>query len=77
LTKHGTGSKVRSFRASPAEWEEWQRLADADGIALNKWLRRAANTEAEQERMLAAMEARERQADVNRAGRLSIGESWS
>jgi hypothetical protein len=59
MTRHGTGSVVRSFRASPAEWQEWKRLADADGIPLNRWLRRAVNDAAQLERTLAAVEARE------------------
>jgi hypothetical protein len=59
LTEHGTGSEVRSFRASPAEWAEWRRLADAAGLPLNRWLRRAVNDAEQLERTLAQMHARE------------------
>ncbi len=59
MTTHGTGSETRTVRASPAEWTEWQRLADADGIALNRWLRRTINEGAALARTLAAMQARE------------------
>ena len=62
MTPHGTGSLSRSFRASPAEWEEWQRFADADGLSLNAWLRRAVNDAAALERTLAQMREREREA---------------
>jgi hypothetical protein len=43
VTRHGTGSETRTVRASPAEWREWERLAAADGMPLNRWLRRAVN----------------------------------
>jgi hypothetical protein len=59
MTKHGTGSVARSLRASPAEWAEWQKLADADGLPLNRWIRRTINDGAQLARTLAAMEARE------------------
>lgn len=59
MTKHGTGSTTRTLRTSPAELREWQRLADAEGIPLNKWLRRAVNDAAALERTLAAMKVRE------------------
>ena len=52
----------RSFRASPAEFAEWQRLADADGLSLNAWLRRTVNDAAALERTLAQMQTREREA---------------
>ena len=60
MTLHGTGKKPNAcVRASPAEWGEWRRLADADGIALNAWLRRTINEGAELARQLEAMRARE------------------
>ena len=39
----GGGSVARTVRASADEWAEWQALAEADGVPLNKWLRRTIN----------------------------------
>ena len=58
----GDGSVARTVRASADEWAQWQALAEADGVPLNKWLRRTINDGAELARTLAAMEAREREA---------------